>query len=272
MSGAPAVVRRPAKTRGHSPFFYTDPHLIEDTAVGLEGADARHLSVVRRGRVGDRILVSDGLGKVFEVEVVSVDPERVRGEILSSASVPQARPCIAVFQALAKGEKVDLAIRKLVEVGVDEIVVYLAGRSVPRWDLAKASQALHRWETIAREAAKQARRAWLPRVRGPLVLEDAAGAVEGWPCLLADPGASQPLHSALRSLSDPPSNSLSKGGQAPERMALVVGPEGGLAPEEAAAFAGRGATLVSLGEQILRTETAGLVGAAVVMYHFGRLG
>ena len=146
--------------------------------------------------------------------------------------------------------------------GVDRIVVFEAGRSVARWDGARQAAAGRRWATIAREAAKQSHRAWLPVLEGPLPEAEAAAATAGRGLgLVAHPAAGSRL-----------SDVLADGVPTPESVWVVVGPEGGLSEDEVATFAAAGAVPVSLGPQILRTETASVVAAALVLHHFGRLG
>lgn len=244
----------------HEPHFFTEPSLIEEGRATLEGADARHLAVVRRARPGDRIRVSDGEGTVHDVRIERVTVGRVEGEVLASRAAPRVLPETVVFQGLARSGKLDLVVQKLVEVGVDGVVVFRAGRSVPRWDPDRDARALDRWRTIAREAAKQSRRAWLPMVDGPVaVAEAAARAGRAGLALVAHERSGRRLREVLP-------------GEAPGSVAMVVGPEGGLSEEEVEAFRGAGAEAVTLGGQVLRTETAGLVAAALVMYHFERIG
>jgi 16S rRNA (uracil1498-N3)-methyltransferase len=244
----------------HSPHFFTDPALLEGGVVTLEGPDAHHLTVVRRARPGDLIHVCDGHGRLVDARLTSLYPGRVQGEIVAERTLPRRAPSIRVAQALSKGAKVDDVIQKLVELGVDEVVVFRAGRSIPRWTADKAPKMRERWASIAREAAKQSRRAFLPRVAGPFDAGEAVAVTSGAELtLIADEQASTPLRSALPE-------------QAPARASLVIGPEGGLSREEVGLFTERGAVPVTLGTQILRTETAAVVAAALVMYHFGLIG
>lgn len=226
----------------------------------VEGPDAHHLTVVRRARPGDLIHVCDGRGRLVDARLRTLYPGRVQAEIVSERVLARREPSISVAQALSKAAKLDHVIQKLVELGVDEVVVFRAGRSVPRWAPDKTAKMRDRWESIAREAAKQSRRAFLPRVAGPLDAEEAAVTMgEAGVALIADEQATAPLRSALPE-------------RAPGRVGLVVGPEGGLSREEVGRFAERGAIPVTLGTQILRTETAAVVVAALVMYHFGLIG
>ena len=254
---------------GHAPFFFAEPAGLEADRLTIEGEDARHLAVVRRACPGDLVRISDGRGAIADARLTSVTPAAVEVEVLTRTVTPAPTPRVEVHQGLAKGDKVDGVIRHLVEMGVDRIVVFEAGRSVARWDGARQAAAGRRWATIAREAAKQSHRAWLPVLEGPLsgaeAAARAAAEVTGLGLgLVAHPGAGSRLSDVLGD------RVASSGG--PESVWVVVGPEGGLSDGEVATFAAAGAVPVSLGPQILRTETASVVAAALVLQHFGRLG
>jgi 16S rRNA (uracil1498-N3)-methyltransferase len=252
---------------GHAPFFFAEPADLEADRLTIEGEDARHLAVVRRASAGDLIRISDGRGTIADARLTSVTPAAVGAEVLTRRVTPAPSPRVEVHQGLAKGDKVDDVIRHLVEMGVDGIVVFEAGRSVARWDGARRAAAGRRWATIAREAAKQSHRAWLPVLEGPLPgAEAAARAAAGTAVgrglgLVAHPGAIARLRDVLED--QEPSQDC---------VWVVIGPEGGLSEDEVATFAAAGAVLVSLGPQILRTETASVVAAALILQHFGRLG
>jgi 16S rRNA (uracil1498-N3)-methyltransferase len=204
--------------------------------------------------------VSDGAGNLYQASISSIGDSRVTASIESRTAVAAPAPRITVFQGLAKGAKVDWVLTKLVELGVDEVVVFGARRSVPVWDAAKQLAAAERWERLARSAAGQSNRAWLPAVEGPLgwagVLERVG---ERGLSLVADPGAGARLRDALP-------------GPEVGDVSLIVGPEGGFEAGEVADLVAAGATAVQLGSQILRTETAGLILAALSLYQLRRLG
>ena len=251
---------------GHAPFFFAEPGALDAAELTIEGEDARHLAVVRRASPGDLVRISDGRGTIVDARLTSVTPAAVGAEVLERTVTPAPSPRVGVHQGLAKGGKVDGVIRHLVEMGVDRIVVFEAGRSVARWDGARQAAAGRRWATIAREAAKQSHRAWLPVLDGPVPEADAAASASAGPGLglVAHPAAGCRLRDVLEDRVPTP------GG--PESVWVVVGPEGGLSEDEVATFAAAGAVPVSLGPQILRTETASVVAAALVLHHFGRLG
>jgi 16S rRNA (uracil1498-N3)-methyltransferase len=179
----------------------------------------------------------------------------VRVDGRTDAAAP--RPRVVLVQALAKGDRDELAIQAATELGVDEIVPWQAARSVSRWNAEKAEKGRARWSAIVREAAKQAHRAWIPDVAplaatGDLVRRAAASRV-----LVLEPTGAEPL------------TRVALTGEQRDVL-LVVGPEGGIAPEELDSLEGAGASIVRLGESVLRTSTAGPAALAVVSAALGR--
>jgi 16S rRNA (uracil1498-N3)-methyltransferase len=227
-------------------------------AVTLGGAEAHHASTVRRVRVGEEVTVGDGRGAWLTGTVESVAPREVVVRIAERTDAAAPNPRVVLVQALAKGDRDELAVQAATELGVDEIVPWQAARSVSRWDAAKAAKGRARWATIVREAAKQAHRAWLPEVAeltstAQLVERAAASHV-----LVLEPTAGLRLSALTVDAGDA------------RDIVLVVGPEGGIAPEELDALSAAGARLVRLGETVLRTSTAGPAALAVVSTALGR--
>ncbi len=237
--------------------FFTEPELIADGRVSLAGAEAHHASRVLRIRAGETISVADGSGRVLDAVVTKIG-EMVEARVILEHECRPPQPVLVLHQGVAKGEKMDLVIQKSVELGARRIVPFLAERTLVRWDEGKREKARSRWSEIARAAAKQCRSPWLTEI-GP-VLEGTAGVEsEEGTVVVLDEEAERLLREVLPD-------------RAPERMALVVGPEGGLTRGEVLAMQEAGAAAVSLGERILRTETAGPVALALVSYTYGTLG
>lgn len=243
----------------HLPYFFTDPELITDTRVEIPGTEARHLSV-RRAAPGDLIRVSDGAGTVVEARLEAINDGGASAQVLQRRFEPPAATTVTVFQGLAKSGKVDWVVEKLVELGVDDIVVFSAGRSVPVWDDAKRQRVSDRWRRVAVAASKQSHRPRIPPVRGVLSSAQAADEVAKLSLVVVgDPDASQNLRQVL---TEPP----------PAQLGVIVGPEGGLDPSELDRFHRAGARPVGLGPQVLRTETAALAICSVLLFQLGRLG
>jgi 16S rRNA (uracil1498-N3)-methyltransferase len=225
--------------------------------VPVEGDEAHHAVAVRRLRVGERLLLTDGRGTTVVGSAVETGKRRltVVADLLETVVEPQPR--VAVVQALPKGDRGELAVEVLTEVGVATIVPWAASRSVAVWRGDRADRSLARWRAAAREAAKQSRRAWFPVV-APLA--DTAEVTS----LLASADLAAVLHESadepLASLDVPESGSV----------VVVVGPEGGLTDDEIGAFTAAGGHGVRLGSEVLRTSTAGVAAVSALLSRTGR--
>lgn len=215
----------------------------------LDGPEGHHAADVARLRVGESLLLSDGRGGLASAVVRAVGRGRLEVSTVERWYVDRPAPRLVVAQGIAKGDRAELAVQAMTEVGVDEIVPWAAARSVARW---KDERPLERWRATAREAAKQSRRCWLPTV--PAVVSTAALAPRVTYVLDADADA------RLSTVDIP----------AAEEIVLVVGPEGGVAPEELSAFSAAGAVPVRLGDTVLRTSTAGVAALSVLSGRLGR--
>ena len=248
-----------------APFFLVAPAALTPTVGGtvvVDGPEGRHAATVKRLERGEPVLVGDGAGHVVEGVVAAVvGRDRVDVEVTSYAVHPEPAPRVVVVQALAKGERGELSVELLTEVGVDVVVPWSASRSIAQWRGEKALRGVEKWRTTAREAAKQSRRPFLPEVRGLASTDDAVALVRD---VVAGGGTALVLHEdaslRLAAVRVPPSGDV----------VLVVGPEGGIGPEERAAFEAVGARSARLGPTVLRTSTAGTVAAAVVLASCGR--
>ncbi|WP_372969433.1 16S rRNA (uracil(1498)-N(3))-methyltransferase [Microbacterium sp.] len=230
-----------------------------DAAVGdlvsLTGAEAKHAAVVRRLRVGETVTVGDGVGVWLVGVAEEVSPSRVDVRVSERSTQEAPSPRIVLVQALAKGDRDELAVQAACELGVDEIVPWQASRSISRWDGPKAVKGRERWATIVREAAKQAHRRWVPEVAVSASTSDLAARASTQRVLLLDPGAPARL------------SELEPDGR---DVVLVVGPEGGISDDEIAKLVAAGAERVLLGDTVLRTSTAGPAAIAVLSVALGR--
>lgn len=209
------------------------------------GDDGRHLARVLRLRPGETVTVADGAGVWRPYRVGAVDGVTVGLTAVAGADrEPDPAPRLAVAFALTKGEKPDLTVQKLTELGVDRILPVLADRSVSRPDAAKGPVVAERWRRIAREAARQCRRATLPAVEELRPLGDLAG----HPGLVVAERGGRPA-------ADLPAPD---GGE----VLVVIGPEGGLSDAEVGAL--RPWARLGLGPTVLRAETAAIAAAALL--------
>jgi 16S rRNA (uracil1498-N3)-methyltransferase len=235
---------------GISQLFYVDALPDIGALAAVDGDEGFHAATVRRIRPGEQLVLGDGAGGLARCVVEQAGRDGLRARVLGRFSVAPPRPPVTVVQALPKSDRSELAIELATEAGADAFVAWQAARCVASWDGAKVDKGLRRWRAVARSAARQSRRAHIPPVDG--VLSTAAltqrirDEVAGGATVLA-------LHeSAPERLSD------IAVGQA-DSLVLVVGPEGGIAPDEIEALTGAGALAVRLGPTVLRTSTAAAV-------------
>lgn len=220
--------------------------------VSVEGDEAHHAVAVRRLRKGESVVLTDGLGTSVTGTVASTGKRVFAVTVVDVASLAAPTPAFVVVQAIPKGDRGELAVEMLTEVGVARIVPWAAARSVAVWKGERADKSLARWRSTAREAAKQARRPWHPEVDG---LATTA--------MVADLVAAADLAVVLHEDATAPLADLAV--PACGTVLVVVGPEGGLTDDEVAAFTAAGAVSVRLGAEVLRTSTAGVVALAALL-------
>lgn len=223
-------------------------------SVELGGDEGRHAVVVRRLRAGEELVLTDGAGSAVTARIQETGKAGLRAEVLATTAESRPRPDVTVLQAIAKGDRGELAVELLTEVGVDRVVPWAAARSVAVWRGERATKPLARWRATAVAAAKQSRRLWFPEVADPVDLSGAVALAQQADLVLV-----------LHEEADLPLSGVPVDGVA--RMVLVVGPEGGVAPQELDAFRDAGAHvhLVRLGPTVMRTSTAGAAAAAALL-------
>ena len=223
------------------------------SVVRLDGGEGRHAVTVRRLSVAEPIRLVDGhgrsaLGRVVEIlgkDALTVDVESVTDEA-------EGQPRFVVAQALAKGDRGELAVELLTEVGVDEIIPWAAANCVVRWREDRADKARQRWADACVAAAKQARRSRFPELAAVVSTSGLADRVAGAAlALVLHEEASMPLSGVT----------VPKDGE----ILLVVGPEGGISAAEIDALTGVGAVAVRLGPTVMRTSSAGMAAAAALL-------
>lgn len=220
--------------------------------IELDGDEGRHAAVVRRIRTGEHIELTDGSGHVARARVTEVHKAGLTCAVEARMDVPAPAPYLTVVQALPKGDRGELAVEVMTEVGVDTIVPWSARRCITQWRGERGGKALRKWQATAREAAKQSDRAWLPEV-------DELAGTDAVTARLAAADLALVLHgSADQELA---------AADIPEHgdIVIVVGPEGGIEDGELRAFTDAGARTVHMGPTVLRTSTAGVVAAGIVL-------
>ncbi|TYB35055.1 16S rRNA (uracil(1498)-N(3))-methyltransferase [Micromonospora sp. AP08] len=241
-----------------APLFLVEALPTGDTLT-LDGPEGHHAATVQRLRVGEELLLADGRGGTAAAVVSAVGRGTLDLRVTSRGYADASVPRLVVVQGIAKGDRGELAVQAMTEVGVDEIVPWAASRSVTQWRGDRGVRAREKWAATAREAAKQARRPWLPVVAGApdesttTVTRRIAGAAAAF---VLHEEAEQRLTTV----------ELPDAGE----IVLVVGPEGGIAPTELTAFEEAGARPVRLGPSVLRTSTAGVAALSVLSTRLSR--
>lgn len=237
------------------PVFVTGAGELDTERVVLSGAEGRHAATVRRLSAGDQVQLTDGAGTRARCRVAEVGKDTLVCAVEERATDPVPCPWLTVVQALPKGDRGELAVESMTEVGVDTIVPWPAERCVTRWKPERVPKALGKWRATAREAAKQARRSRIPEVTEPAATGEVASRI-------STAGLGLVLHEeAGHRLSElvVPGGSAESGG-----IVLVVGPEGGFTAAELQSFDTAGAVRSLLGPTVLRTSTAGVAALSVL--------
>lgn len=271
--------------------FFVGAEAVSGSNIYIEKKeDIKHLSKVLRAKVGDKVCISDGGDWEYETEIADIGEACVTLRILDKqkpAREPRTR--VTLYQGIPKAQKMETVIQKTVEMGVDCIVPVFMERTVVT-DKGQFAKKLARWQKISDEAVKQCKRSRIPEVREPISFAEMAAELAGGQGADGGPrpasgydmvicpyeneegrsikDALRLPHDAELCGSEPPHQVAQGGGGAPERIALIIGPEGGFADAEIARLEEPdiAAEIVTLGKTILRTETAGLAALAMIMY------
>ena len=239
-------------------------------AATLAGAEGRHAASVRRIGAGEWVDVVDGAGARATCEVSGSDKSSLSLVVRKLVREDAPRPEVILVQALAKGGRDEAAVEICTEIGIDRVIPWASQRAIVQWRGPKAEKGRAKWEGVARAAAKQSRRAYVP------VVEDVKDSRElaAWVVSLTDEAgvafvcheeATDSLGAALARVQE-----ASVDGDLPARIALVVGPEGGIGAEETAQLVDAGASTIGLGDNVLRSSTAGAVALTLIRAAAGK--
>ena len=233
-------------------YFLVETSDLDSPVFNIKGTEAHHALRVRRVREKEKLVVTDGFGLVGEVEVLALGPgDQVTVKVVDKKNKVKKKPKVAVAQALAKGERSDLAVESLTEVGVDEIIPWQANRCIVKWD-DKSEKGVEKWKQIARESSKQSRRAFFPEIINCLNSKELVGIFEDFSkVIVLDPDSTVLFTDLVEHITDD--------------VLLIIGPEGGIDENEMQLFSEYGALTATLGETILRTSTAGGISAAILL-------
>ncbi|MCS4484191.1 16S rRNA (uracil(1498)-N(3))-methyltransferase [Gleimia sp. 6138-11-ORH1] len=242
-----------------APVYFHEP--LDAAQIGelftFTGAEAHHATVMRV-QTGEEIHLVDGKGTRLKGEVVSSAEKSVTLKVLNLVIEPVAKPQLTLVQALAKGGRDEQAIESATEVGVDAVIAWQSQRAIVKWEGKKQVKQLEKWLNLLKSASKQARRSRIPSVAY------AGGTKE----LLTKLGETKLL--VLHESGEKSLEEIETAWFETEKIALIVGPEGGLTEAELTAFAQAGAQIVRIGNTVMRSSTAGTVAIALVNYRSGR--
>jgi len=229
-----------------------------DGVVRLDGSEGHHALRALRLGIGEPVTLVDGCGRRVEGRIVGVGPDGVADVSVDSVvEEPEPVPRVTVVQALPKSDRAELAVEVLTEIGVDEIVPWSARNCVTQWKADRVERGLRRWRDTAAAAAKQSRRARVPVITSLASTSDVLSRVARVDrAIVLDEGAGTSIADI-----DVPGTG---------EVLVVVGPEGGIAPDEREALRGAGAHVVRLGPTVLRTSTAGVAAVAVLLARSSR--
>ena len=246
------------------PKFFISPESISEKTAVISGGDVLHITKVLRLTAGARLTLCDGEGTDYEAEIASVEKDKVVLSLFEkkpSDTEPEVK--VTLFQGLPKASKMEYIIQKCTELGVTDIVPVMTKRTVVKLENAQAEKKkLERWNKIAQEAVKQCGRGKIPKVREVTDISGVVDCAADFDLLLLayEEEKETSLASVLRSV------------KGVKTVGILIGPEGGFAPEEVEKLKTAGAKSVTLGKRILRTETAGHTVLTAVLYEFGELG
>lgn len=243
-----------------APLFVVESGQLALGEILVEGAEGRHAVSVRRLRVGEPVMLTDGAGQTAHGTVAAAEgKDQLRVAVAEITTEPEPGPRITVVQALPKGDRGELAVETMTETGVDAIVPWAASRCVTQWRGPRGAKSLARWRATAREAGKQSRRPRFPVVAELATTAQLAPLLSGaaFAAVLHEEGSEPLATTALPTRGE---------------IVLVVGPEGGVSAPELAAFEEAGARPYRLGPSVLRTSTAGTAATALLLGRTGRWG
>ncbi len=236
--------------------FFVEPEQIESERVIITGSDVNHIKNVLRMKTGEQVRISDNCGGDYLCEIIQITTEQIELEVREICDNTELPVKITLFQGLPKSDKMELIIQKAVELGISEIVPVAMKNCVVKLDEKKTKTKLNRWQTIAESAAKQSKRSVIPKVCEVMNFVQAVEKSRDMEVRLV-PYENQRGMAHTREVF----KNIERGSQ----IGIFIGPEGGFSPQEIE-LVGEGMELISLGNRILRTETAGIATLAMLIF------
>jgi 16S rRNA (uracil1498-N3)-methyltransferase len=240
-----------------SPRFFISPEQVAGQLITVSGEDVRHIGAVLRMKTGDELLLCDGKGSEYSVKIIHIDRTEIKTEIVNKTRRELAYPRVTLGQGLPKSDKMDWIVQKATELGVESIVPLVTERTIVK--VRDEEKRVSRWQKIAREAAMQSNRVDIP-VIGQIVSSNdflrTLNSELGTLLLFPWEEGTKPIKDVLR------------GSEGIKQITVLIGPEGGFSSAEAESASRRGFHPVSLGPNILRTETAAIAVLSMIGYEY----
>lgn len=251
--------------------YFVSPESVHANQITIIGDDVKHITRVLRLQPGAEVICADGLGSSYLVSLTAFSPDRVTGKILQTLQEnvePEVK--ITLVQGLPKSDKMDLIVQKGTEVGISCFVAVETNRTIVQYDSKKEAKRRERWQRIAKEAAEQSHRLVIPNIEEVLPLKNwlqQEAALYDLILLAYEGESGQGIRSVLANFSLTNQTRV-----IPLTAAILIGPEGGFEQSEVDFAIEKGAKVITLGPRILRTETAGVITSAMILYHYGQMG
>lgn len=239
------------------PRFFISSDQVTGSSISITGEDLRHAAIVLRMKTGDELLLCDGHGSEYRAKIQAIDRSEIRTEIVSRAKRELPSPRILLGQGIPKSDKMDLIVQKATELGVGSVVPLVTERTIVK--IKDETKRIGRWQKICREAAMQSSRPDIPKIEPVLAFPSYINSIQpdsDTLLLLPWEEGTEPIKNVLR------------GRSGVKRVIVLIGPEGGFSEKEAAAAKEKGFNAVSLGPNILRTETAAIAVLSMIGYEY----
>lgn len=243
------------------PRFFVKTDQIRENQINIIGEDVKHIKNVLRKQIGDNIeICNQETGNTYKCEISELNQDFIINNIIEEIENADCRIRVDIYQGLPKSDKMELIIQKSVELGVNAIIPVEMKRCVVKLDSKSESKKIARWQKIAESAAKQSGRNIIPKIRRVTKIKDIVELNETYDSLIVCYENEKENHIKRELLK------LKKQNKKEIKIAIVIGPEGGLEEQEVQYLQQNGAKIVTLGNRILRTETVALNLLSIIMY------
>lgn len=245
------------------PRFFVKTEQINENEITIIGEDVNHIKNVLRKKIGDKLEVcNQETGTTFECEIAEINEAEIKNHIISENKMTNSKILVDIFQGLPKAEKMELIIQKSVELGVNAIIPVKMQRCVVKLDIKSENKKIERWQKISESAAKQSGRNSIPQIHKIIKIEEISKLKKEYDIIIIcyENEKENNIKKEIQKLKQNKKQEI--------RIAIVIGPEGGLEENEVKYLQKEGAKIVTLGNRILRTETVALNILSIIMYEF----